>query len=115
MATTQKQHLISRLTIGTWIALVGTLLGVSGAVTASYTYVFATKSELKKVELKQADTGDKKVTEWRLQSLEVEVHNLQNRSERMDKNIVTIMERFRIEPNPAPTYKPLPKPPGKAP
>lgn len=106
-----QRPLTSRLSIGTWVALIGTLLGASGAVTAGYSYVFATKAELKKVELKQADTGDKKLTDWRLKSLEVQVENLETRGERMDKNIVNLMERFRIEPNPVPTYKPLPQPP----
>lgn len=109
--TTRTQPLISRLSLGTWIALVGALLGISGAVTAGYTYIFATKSELKSVELKQADTGDQKLNEWRLQTLEVNVDNLETRTQRMDRNIVTMMERFRLEPYPAPTYKPLPKPP----
>lgn len=90
-------------------------MGVSGAVTAGYTYIFATKGELKAIELKQADTGDQKLNEWRLKTLEVQVDNLETRTQRMDNNIVTIMERFRLEPNPVPTYKPLPKPPGGTP
>jgi len=101
----------SKLTVGTWVALVGALLMISGAVTAGYSYVFATKGELKAVELKQADTSDQKLNEWRLQTLEVQVDNLETRTQRMDRNIVTVMERFRLEPDPAPTYRPLPKPP----
>ena len=101
----------SRLSLGTWIALVGALVVVTGGVTAGYSYVFATKGELKAVELKQADTGDQKLTEWRLKTLEVQVQNLQTRGERMDKNIVTLMERFRLQPEPVPAYQPLPEPP----
>lgn len=101
----------SKLTVGTWIALVGAFLGISGAVTAGFSYVFATKGELKSLELLQADTGDQKLNEWRLKSLEVQVDNLETRAGRMDRNIVTLMERFRLVPDPAPAYKPLPKPP----
>lgn len=109
---TQEQTPIrSKLSLGTWLALVGALLAVSAAVTGGYSYVFATKGELKAVELKQADTGDQKLNEWRLSTLEVQVQNLQTRSERMDKNIVTLMERFRLVPEPVPAYKPLPEPP----
>lgn len=109
---TQEQTPPTRkFAIGTWAALVGTFLVASGAVTAGYSYVFATKGELKAVELKQADTGDQKVTEWRLKTLEVQVQNLQTRNERMDRHIVTLMERFRLVPEPVPSYKPLPEPP----
>jgi hypothetical protein len=94
---------------------VGAFLGVSAAVTGSYTYVFATKGELKRVELKQADKADQKLNEWRLKTLEIQVDNLEMRMQRMDRNIVTLLERFRLEPDPAPAYKPLPQRPGGIP
>lgn len=112
---TLRQPGISRLSLGTWIALMGAFVTVSAAVTGSYTYVFATKGELKAVELKQANTADQKLNEWRLKTLEVQVDNLEMRMQRMDRNIVTLLERFRLEPQPVPTYKPLPKPPGGTP
>lgn len=93
---TLKQPCISRLSPGTWIALVGALLAVSAAVTSSYTYVFATKKELKEVELRQANTADQKLNEWRLKTLEIQVDNLEMRMQRMDRNIVTLLERFRL-------------------
>jgi len=99
-----------RLSLGTWMAVVGTLLAVSGAVTAGYSCIFATKAELLAIELKQADTGDQRLNEWRLQTLEVQVQNLQARNERMDNHIVTLMERFRLTVEPPPVYKPLPEP-----
>jgi len=108
---TEETPIWKQLSLGTWLAIIGTFIVVVGAITGGYSYVFATKGELKAVELKQADTGDKKLTEWRLKTLEVQMANAQMRSERMDRNIVALMQRFRVEPEPTPKYQPLPEPP----
>jgi hypothetical protein len=101
----------SNLSLKPWTALVASVLVIIAGITAGYSYVFATKKELKAVELKQADTGDQRLNEWRLQTLEVQVQNLEIRSRRVDNNLVLLLERFRVTPRPAPVYKPLPRPP----
>lgn len=101
----------SRLSIGTWLALVGMFLAVSGAMTTGWSYVFATKTELKAVELTQADTGDQKLNEWRLQTLEIRMANQETRTSRVDKNLDSLLDRFRVTAEPSPVYQPLPDPP----
>jgi hypothetical protein len=103
---TREKH---RLSAGTWIALASLALALVGATAAALTNVFVTKSELHTVELSEAQkSGKNDVRDWRIQTLEVRTGNLESRAERTDKNVVRLLERFRVRPVEEPQYAPLP-------
>jgi len=91
-----------------WVAI-GTLgLGLLTGGTVWFAHGFVDKDALYQA------TGANDVRDWRLQTLEVRVNNLELRSERIDKNVERLTERFRVEPAPVPQYEPLPKKPDSA-
>jgi hypothetical protein len=97
------------LSVGTWVAIGSLTLAISGAIAAALTNVFVTKSELHSVELSEAQkSGKDDVRDWRIQTLEVRTGNLESRAERTDKNVVRLLERFRVRPVDEPQYTPLP-------
>jgi hypothetical protein len=99
---------LKQFSLGAWLTLLGTLLVTGTGVTAGLSYVFATKEELKTVELKQADTGDQKLNEWRLKTLETRMSNQETRTIRIDKHVESLLQRFRVELEPTPAYQPMP-------
>ena len=101
----------ANLSIKSFWVLVAVIVGLLGSATAAWGFVFATKEELKKVELKQADTGRDKVSEWRIQSIEIRMDNLDARVQKIDKNLVALLERFRVISVPEPSYKMMPSRP----
>lgn len=91
--------------------VLGTIILVMGAGTGALGYVFASKSSVQALELKHADTGDAKLNQWRLKTLEVKTHNMEARVQKMDVNLSSLLGRFRVETAPEPQYLPLPEPP----
>ena len=97
------------LSVGTWVAIASLALALVGATAAALTNVFVTKAELHTVELSEAQkSGKNAVRDWRIQTLEVRTGNLESRAERTDKNVVRLLERFRVRPVDEPEYAPLP-------
>jgi len=101
--TTERQA-----TIGMWVAIATLGLGILTGGTAWLAHGFANKDDL------HAATDGNDVRDWRLHTLEVRVTNLELRSERIDKNVERLNERFRVTSAPEPTYQPLPPKPEPA-
>lgn len=94
-----------------WTAI-GVALAILTAAGAVMANIFATKNEMTelRVELVQ-QIGDAKVRDWKLQTLRVQVANVETRQQRTDSNVVRLLERFRVEPAPEPKYLSLPPAP----
>lgn len=102
---------VAQLSIKQLSILLGAMVGVMTAGTAALGYVFASKADVKAIELKLADTGESKLTQWRISTVEVKQSNMEARLQKMDVNLTALLGRFRVEPAPEPVYKPLPEPP----
>ena len=86
----------SKPTIGTWIAigsLLMTVLVVSGGL---MTKLFMSKAESKETHAEMK--GDTKLRDWRIQTVEVKIDNMQVQQTRIDKNVEKLAERFRLTP-----------------
>lgn len=92
-------------TVGMWVAIGTLAIGVLTGGTVWLSNGFVSKTELHEA------TGGNDVRDWRLQTLEVKAINLDLRTERIDKNVARLTERFRVETAPEPDYQPLPPKP----
>lgn len=94
---------------GTWFGLLVTVGTLVGGIVASFGYVFATKSDLARIERDQTETaGDTKLRDFRIRRLEVQIQNLENVAQRTDKNVEKLLLLRSLEPVPEPEIKPLP-------
>jgi len=102
----------SKLTVGTWIAIVTLMLSIGGVCSGVMFKVFASKDAVHKVELKQArGDGTDNLQQWRIETIETKVDNMQVQQTRIDLNVVKLLARFRVAAEPSPTFKSLPTAP----
>lgn len=102
----------NKMSIGNWLTIVGlsiTVAGIGGGVAHQ---IYATKVELARVSNEVTKTnGESKTHSKDITRLENRMVNLETRQQRMDTNIVKVLERLRVRPAPVPAYKHVPMPP----
>ena len=104
-----------RITAGTVIAACCLVLGVATVMAALMGTVYCSRAELAQVkeEVKEDMSVIKlKVaqTNWKIQTMQAQVENVERRQEQMGENIVKLLIRFRVRPVAKPVLKPLPDP-----
>jgi len=105
----------SKLSIGLWLAIIGTMLalvtaggGVLSRIYASKAEVMETKAELNALISRSSDATETRLQNWRIQTVEVKVENMTAKQQQTSDNMIRLMERFNVEPVPEPAMKPLP-------
>jgi hypothetical protein len=113
-----EKRTVAGLGINVWIAIIGlvvTLITGGGVILSQ---IYAQKTEVAEVKeelsdkITEAETqSDTKLQNWRIQTIEVKVENLNTRQQQTSENVVKLLERFRVKPVADPVMKPLPAPP----
>lgn len=117
----EKREVVG-LGIGTWIAIIGltvTLIASGGAVLSQ---IYAHKTEVSAVKEELADKiaradsqAETQLQNWRIQTIEVKVENIDKRQQQTSENVVKLLDRFNVRPVEPPVMSPLPAPPPTAP
>lgn len=102
--------------IATALAIAGAVAGIMGAIYCTKSEMQVTKAELKDevnlVKLKaEKAAGDDRVRDWQVQTVQVQMENVEKRQIQQTQNIEKLLTRFRVQPEPRPVMKSLPPPP----
>jgi hypothetical protein len=112
---------VMELSIATWLALVGLILTLVAGGGTILSQIYASKAEV--LTIKENLTGkidhanneaETRLQNWRIQTIEVKVENIDARQQQTSQNVVKLLERWRLQPAEVPVLKPLPPPPAPA-
>jgi len=98
-----------KITVGNWIAIASLVLSISVAMGVIGSQIFASKSDIHAVSLKQENAqGKDELHKWRIDTIQVRTTNTERLLLKVDTNVTRMLERLRVKPAPEPRYDSLP-------
>lgn len=108
------------------IAIISLTITIGGILAAVMATIYCTKTELLNTKEALATSitdvklaaskaqGADQVRDWKIQTIQTQVQNIEVRQIQTNDNIRKLLVRFRVEPVAKPKFKPLPDPPREA-
>lgn len=117
-----EKRTVGGLGIGVWIAIIGLIVTLVGAGGGILSRIYASKTEVAEVKeqlndkIASTDTAaETKLQNWRIQTIEVKVENIDKRQQQTSENVVKLLDRFNVRPVEPPVMSPLPaRPPASS-